>query len=449
VLTTLFERSAAPETALAPVVRRPTALMQPFGLSPDQRFIYRSDAYIWAFEQITTAVRLREGLMLVVGEPGTGKTLLCRTLLSRLSGHHPVCVVVDPCVRIEELLLQMLQDFGVVQGGRPDRLSRHDLVATLHRFLASLIPLNTTAVLVIDEAQHLDFAVLEQLRLLSNCESDRAKLLQIVLVGTPALEGICRSEHMQHFDQRIARRCRLSPLNRQEVLEYIENRLMVAALQPEEFSSPAVNAIATLSGGIPRSINLLCERSLDLARRRGVSPINTVIVREAAKQLEISSSRPWFRNKRTAVVASVLLAGVPPATWLWASQSARMTPAAKVAAAAAPPSTAVADRAVFAAGADIPVVIDDVTRGTLTLADGLTIQVAAFRERDRAATVTQQLRGAGLPAFRRMEPGGLRHLVLVGPYVTDAETQSVQQVLADQGFRQTKVVREDAGTLLP
>jgi type II secretory pathway predicted ATPase ExeA len=449
VLTTLFERTAAAETALAPVVRRPTALMQPFGLSPDQRFIYRSDAYIWAFEQITTAVRLREGLMLVVGEPGTGKTLLCRTLLSRLSGHHPVCVVVDPCVRIEELLLQMLQDFGVVHGGRPDRPSRHDLVATLHRFLASLIPLNTTAVLVIDEAQHLDFAVLEQLRLLSNCESDRAKLLQIVLVGTPALEGICRSEHMHHFDQRIARRCRLSPLNREEVLEYIENRLMVAALQPEEFSGPAVNAIATLSGGIPRTINLLCERSLDLARRRGVSPIDIPIVREAAKQLEISSSRPWFRNKRTAVVASVLLAGVPPATWLWASQSARPAPVANVAAAAAPPATAVADRAVIPAAADIPAVADDATSGTLTLGDGLTIQVVAFRERDRAAAVTQQLRGAGLPAFRRMEPGGLRHLVLVGPYVTDAETQSVQQVLADQGFRQTKVVREDAGTLLP
>lgn len=448
-MLTLFEGRAAPGTALAPVVRRPAALLQPFGLSPDQRFIYRSDSYIWAFEQITTAVQLREGLMLVVGEPGTGKTLFCRTLLSRLSGRHPICVVVDPCVRIEELLLQMLQDFGVVEGGRPNRLSRHDLVATLHRFLASLIPLNTTAVLVIDEAQHLDPAVLEQLRLLSNCESDRAKLLQIVLVGTPALEGVCRSEDLHHFDQRIARRCRLSPLNRNEVLEYIESRLTVASLQPEEFTGPAVNAIATLSGGIPRTVNLLCERSLDLARRRGVSPINTSIVRQAAKQLEMPSSRPWFMNKRTAVVASVLLAGVPPATWLCASQSARLTPAAAVAPATAAPSATVPDRTVVAAGADIPVVFDDVASGTLALADGLTIQVAAFREPDRAAAVTQQLRGAGLPAFRRMEPGGSRHLVLVGPYVTDTETQSVQQILATQGFRQTKVVREDAGTLLP
>ena len=448
-MLTLFEHPAVPETALAPIVRRPTAFMQPFGLSPDQRFIYRSDSYIWAFEQITTAVRQREGVMLVVGEPGTGKTLFCRTLLSRLSGRHPICVVVDPCVRIEELLFQMLQDFGVVHGARPDRVSRHDLVAALHRFLASLIPLNTTAILVIDEAQHLDPAVLEQLRLLSNCESDRAKLLQIILVGTPALEGVCRSDDVHHLDQRIARRCHLSPLNREEVLEYIESRLMVASLPADEFTGPAVSAIASISGGIPRTVNLLCERSLDLARRRGVSPINTLIVRRAAKQLEIPASRLWFMNKRTAVVASVLLAGVPPATWLWASQSARMTPATAVTSATAPASTTVPDRAVFAAAAEIPVVIDDVTSGTLALADGLTIQVAAFREPDRAAAVTQQLRGAGLPAFRRVEPGGLRHLVLVGPYVTDGETQSAQQMLSEQGFRQTKVVREDAGTLLP
>jgi len=92
--------------------------MQPFGLSPNPRFMYRSDAYIWAFEQITAAVRQREGLVLVTGEPGTGKTLMCRTLLSRLSGQHLVSVILDPCVRIEELLQQMLQDFGVLGAPR-------------------------------------------------------------------------------------------------------------------------------------------------------------------------------------------------------------------------------------------------------------------------------------------------------------------------------------------
>ena len=450
-MLTLFDRATPRPTALAPMPRRAATAMQPFGLSPDQRFIYRSDGYIWAFEQITTAVRQREGVVLVVGEPGTGKTLLCRTLLSRLSGRHPTSVIIDPCVSIEELLLQMLQDFGVLhQGARADSLSRHDLVATLHRFLASLIPLNTTAILVIDEAQHLDPRVLEQLRLLSNCESDRAKLLQIVLVGTPALEGICQSEDMQHLARRIARRCRLRPLTREEVGQYIESRLMVAALPPDEFAAPAVNAIANLSGGIPRSVNLLCERSLDIARRRGVSPINAAIVRRAARQLNVSNSRSWFLNKRRAVVASVLLVGVPPATWLCASQGARITKSAVVAPVSAAPSSAVpSNGAVVAAAAAIPVVPDAVSDGTLSLADGLTIQVASFREGDRAAAVIQQLRGAGLPAFRRIEPNGLRHLVLVGPYMTEGETESVRQVLSVQGFRQTKVVHEDAGILLP
>jgi hypothetical protein len=214
--------------------------------------------------------------------------------------------------------------------------------------------------------------------------------------------------------------------------------------------------VATLSGGIPRTVNLLCERSLDISRRRGVFPINASILKRASRQLDVSMSRPWLAsypwltNKRTAVVASVLLVGVPPATWLCASQGARIVPTAVAASGTTSPSAAqTSNAAVLAAAADIPVVLDEVSNGTLSLADGLTIQVAAFREADRATAVIQQLRSAGLPAFRRVDPTGGRHLVLVGPYVTDAETLSVRETLIAQGFQQTKVVHEDAGTLLP
>jgi general secretion pathway protein A len=448
-MLTLFDRREPRHTVLAPLARKAAGTLQPFGLSPDQRFIHRNDSYIWAFEQITTAVRQREGVVLVIGDPGTGKTLLCRTLLSRLSDRHLISVVVDPCVTFEELLVQMLQDFGVLQGPRGgDGLSRYDLVSTLHRFLASLIPINATAILVIDEAQHLDPVVLEQLRLLSNCESDYAKLLQIVLVGTPALEDVCRSTGMQHLEQRIARRCRLRPLQREEVRDYIESRLLAAGFEAEEFSNEAATAVATLSGGVPRTINLLCERSLDIARRRGVSPIDTSIVRAAARQLDIPVSRTWSVRRRTAVVASVLLVGVPPVTWLYESQGVRVTQAAVSSVAPdGQPAAAISSGAVTAA--TLPATVDEVVSGTLLLADGLTIQVAAFREADRAAAVIQQLRGAGLPAFRRTDPNAPRHLVLVGPYVTEGETESVQQILAMQGFAHTKVVHEDAGILLP
>jgi general secretion pathway protein A len=472
-MLTLFGSHDRSETALTRVARKPVTRMQPFGLSPNPRFMYRSDAYIWAFEQITAAVRQREGLVLVTGEPGTGKTLMCRTLLSRLSGQHLVSVILDPCVRIEELLQQMLQDFGVLgapRGSEPP--GRHELVATLHRFLASLIPQNMTAVLVIDEAQHLHPSVLEQLRLLSNCESDRAKLLQIILVGTPALEQFCHSPRMQHLDQRIARRCRLHPLRHEEIADYIQSRLSAAADEPVlhldshgdvcqlaslddasesmGFPAPAVDAIATLSGGVPRVINLLCERSLDIAWRRGVSPVDANMVRAAARQLDIPVPSQWFMSTRTAMVAGMLLLGVPSATWLWASQAGRATTVSSKPAPLLRPEGPVALASVSTrAAALVPDRSDETTIGTLTLADGFTIQVGTFRGADRAAAVVQQLRGTGLPAFRRADGGGLWHLVLVGPYVADTEVQAVRQALAGQGFGHTKVVREDAGSLLP
>lgn len=440
--------------ALAP--SRSMTALQPFGLGPDPHFIYRSDPYIWAFEQITTAVGRREGLMLVTGEPGTGKTLLCRTLLSKLSGQHAVSVILDPCVGFEELLLQVLRDFGVLPDiPETDGLRRHELIGTLHRYLASLIPLNTTAVLVIDEAQHLRPEVLEQLRLLSNCESDHAKLLQIVLVGTTPLEEMCRSGRLRHLDQRIARRCRLRPLEGEEISDYIENRLTAASLTGDEFSPHAIKTVAMLSLGVPRTINLLCERSLDIARRRGIVTIDAPIVRSAARQLEIPVPRTWFTRSRAAVAGSVLLVMLAPAAWLCASGlRAAYTPASSVAVAAGRGDGAVTPTAAISsaspAAATIPVLPgDNATVGTLALADGFTIEVVGFRDADRAASVIQQLHDAGLPAFHRTDADGLRHFVLVGPYVSQSEVDAVRQLLTTRGFTQTHVRREDAGVLLP
>lgn len=454
-MLTRFE--SAPPRAVA-LARRPVMALQPFGLGPDPHFIYRSDPYIWAFEQIITAVRRREGLVLVTGEPGTGKTLLCRTLLSKLSGHHAVSVVLDPCVGFEELLLQVLRDFGVLPDTPDtDGMRRNELISTLHRYLASLIPLNTTAVLVIDEAQHLRPEVLEQLRLLSNCESDHAKLLQIVLVGTTTLEEICRSERLRHLDQRIARRCRLRPLEPEEIADYVENRLSAASLRGDEFSPHAIKTVAVLSGGVPRTINLLCERSLDIARRRGATTVDAPIVRSAARQLEIPVPQTWFTRSRTAVIGAVLLVMLVPAAWLCASglRTTHATSSGPAAAAAndndaGAPRTATPATASTVAAASIPVLPrDSAIVGTLALADGFTIEVAGFRDVDRAASVIQQLHDAGLPAFHRTDANGFRHFVLVGPYVTQAEVDSVEQVLAARGFTQTRVRREDAGVLLP
>jgi type II secretory pathway predicted ATPase ExeA len=464
-MLTLFGDQQAAATALAPVRRRRLAAVAPFGLSPDPRFMYRSNAYLWAFEQITTAVRQREGLVLVTGEAGTGKTLLCRTLLSRLSDRALVSVVLDPCVKIEELLGKILHDFGVLRGRNERRHTRHELVEMLHEFLASLIARNATAVIIIDEAQHLNQAMLEQLRLLSNCESDQAKLLQIVLVGTPVLDQLCRSPQMRHFDQRIARRCRLGPLRPGEVSDYIECRLTAAASEPtllvdvdrgtvqldapdtvvaNPFDRSGLEAIAGTSHGVPRIINLLAERSLEIAGRRGIMQIDARTVRAAARQLNIATPRRWFMKRRTVVVAAALLAVVAPATWLGASQL-RWESAAGTGDRTARADVGSGGALAMTAGGSNPVVAETVD--TLGVVDGFTIQAAALRRPDGAATIVQQLRGAGLPAFARTLPGGTWHLVLVGPYVTEGEVTAVQQALSRHGFADTKVVRDEGSAL--
>jgi cell division septation protein DedD len=174
------------------------------------------------------------------------------------------------------------------------------------------------------------------------------------------------------------------------------------------------------------------------------------MVRAAARQLDIPVPRQWLMTTRTAMVAGMLLLGVPSATWLWASQAGRATTASSKPAPLLRPEGTMALASVSTRpAAVVPDGSDEATIDTLTLADGFTIQVGAFKGADRATAVVQQLRGTGLPAFRRADGSGLWHLVLVGPYVADTEVQAVQQALAGQGFGHTKVVREDAGSLLP
>src|SRR5262249_4541870 len=211
---------------------------RPFSLTPDLRFAFNSRSHARAFEQVTEALKRREGLIVVSGDIGTGKTMLCRSLLDRFEARTFLCVILDPRLTVDELLRQLLTDCGLLSrsaaaaAGSAGTASRHEMVTALQQFLASLVPLNAYAVVMIDEAQQLHPDVLEQIRLLSNFETDEAKLLQIVLVGQPDLDALLQRADMRQLNQRVARRCELHPLSAEEVREYIGRRVAVAAEPP-------------------------------------------------------------------------------------------------------------------------------------------------------------------------------------------------------------------------
>src|SRR5216683_3163852 len=178
----------------------------PFSLAPDLRFLFESASHAAAFAQVAYALERREPLVVITGEIGTGKTLLCRTVLQRLERKTFVSVIDDPLLERDDLLKQLLQDFGIISKGRTrlTNASRHELIQTLQAFLTSLVPIQAHAVVIIDEAQHLQPDVLEQIRLLSNIDDERGTLLQIILVGQTDLEPLLSRPELRQFQQRVS-----------------------------------------------------------------------------------------------------------------------------------------------------------------------------------------------------------------------------------------------------
>ena len=293
----------------------------PFSLAPDPRFLFESASHAAALAQVAYALARREPLVVVTGELGTGKTLLCRTVLQRLERKTFLSVINDPLLGREDLLKQLLQDFGVISKDRSRQTAatRHDLIDALQSFLVSLAPLQAHAVVVIDEAQHLQPEVLEQIRLLSNIHDDRGTMLQIILVGQADLEPLLSRPELRQFQQRVSRRFRIEPLNEDEVRQYIEHRMALArregtAAEPagDTFTSDAIQAVWTISGGIPRVINLVCDRALEAAfavRRR---TIDRTVIDWAARSLGWAAP-PGHAEGRAEVAADAPAAAAQPA----------------------------------------------------------------------------------------------------------------------------------------
>jgi general secretion pathway protein A len=273
---------------------------KPFSLTPDPKYLYKSETHANAFDLLQYAIRRREGFVVVTGDIGTGKTTLCRAILEQLDRNTFTALVLNPFITEADLLRLVLRDFGVVsrddmKRGRLAGITKQDLIDTLNDFLLSIQRLGARALLIIDEAQNLPTQVLEQIRILSNLETDKEKLLQIVLVGQLNLHATLRSPEMRQLDQRVSIRYQLNPLNRDECAAYIAHRLAVAGGSATvTFTSRAVDLVHRYTTGIPRLINLLCDRALLGGFSERTNRITPDLVRRAAENLDLALTRvPW------------------------------------------------------------------------------------------------------------------------------------------------------------
>ena len=262
---------------------------QPFALTTDPKFLFMSASHRRAFEELLTGLRRREGLLLLTGETGMGKTTLCRAVIDALGHRTFSALILNPYMSDAEVLRVILRDFGLVsrdeiRKGAFAKADMPQLLDTLEAFLRTLIPLNSYAVVIIDEAQSLPPKVLDQIRMLGGYEQDGQRLLQIILVGQPGLLTTLRSDAMQALDGRVSRRAVLGALPPAEVDTYIQHRLSVAGGKDSVgFPSDSVNTIAQLTRGVPRRINLLCDRALEEGRVAGTNVITARLVQQAAR----------------------------------------------------------------------------------------------------------------------------------------------------------------------
>jgi general secretion pathway protein A len=292
-------------------------VQSPFTLAPDPRFFYLSESHEEAILLILLAIRRKEAFIVLTGDIGTGKTTLCRALLEQLDTTTFTSLILNPFLSVEELLREILLDFGVVsrdavRTGRIASATKHELASTLHDFLRSLVPIHGSGVLIIDEAQHLSPQVLEEIRVLSNLETGESKLLQVVLVGQLNLLDVLAAADMRQLDQRISLRAVLKPLTRGEVEAYVNHRLAVArGSSAVSFDGPALDRLFAVTRGVPRIINLVCDRALMLGAGAGVSVISADQVQDAARVLALKTPElriPWWRRiPGWAVGVAVLL----------------------------------------------------------------------------------------------------------------------------------------------
>ncbi|MFK7895596.1 MAG: AAA family ATPase [Myxococcota bacterium] len=292
---------------------------KPFVLSPDPRFLYLAGSHREALAHLLYGIEQGEGFISVTGEVGTGKTTLCRTLLERLDGDVELAFLFNPSRTALELLQSICAEFDLPAEG----LTRRTLMTQLNQFLVEQKQAGRRVLLIIDEAQTLSDNTLEQVRLLSNLETSREKLIQILLLGQPELDHKLDGQALRQLRQRISVRWKLDPLTDEETRAYVRHRIAVAAGEPKDlFAEAALREIHLRTGGIPRLVNQLCDRALLAGYADRAAQIGPRLIRAAAAEIpdarlprerrragNYGVFRPWMMMAGIVLFFSVALAG--------------------------------------------------------------------------------------------------------------------------------------------
>ncbi len=255
----------------------------PFDITPNPRFLFYSTKHREAYNHLLFGIRERKGFVQLTGEVGAGKTTLCRAMLDQLDGRFATALILNPVLDPDQLMKAVAMEFGLNVKG----LDRLETVAAINEFLLELVKVGRDAVLIIDEAQDLTDELLEQVRLLSNLETDNRKLLQIVLMGQPELRDRINNPKLRQLRQRITVRYHLAPLSRFEVNQYIQHRLEVSGARGAPyFTQPGLWRVYRYSQGIPRLVNAICDKALLAGFVNHRDRIDFATVGRAVRELE-------------------------------------------------------------------------------------------------------------------------------------------------------------------
>lgn len=284
----------------------------PFALTPDPRYLFLGERHREALAHLLFGVQEGGSVVVLTGEVGTGKTTLCRALLEQLPPEVDVALIVNPRLTARELLAAVCEELRL---SVPREGGLKPLVDALHRYLLEAHARGRRTVLLVDEAQHLGPDALEQIRLLTNLETARDKLLQVVLVGQPELARLLGRPRLRQLAQRVTARYHLEPFTAAETRAYVRHRLAVAGRKGSLFTEAALRAVHRAAGGIPRVVNAVCDRALMGAYARDLDRVTARTVRRAAA--EVRGPRPWpWRTLRPVAAGLVLLLGGVGAAYL-------------------------------------------------------------------------------------------------------------------------------------